>query len=57
MKKRWLIIPFVLAAAGAAAYGGFQLRPPTDPNVLRVSGNVELTDVEVANRKLRKKLA
>jgi membrane fusion protein YbhG len=50
MNKRWLIIPLLLAAAGAAAYAYIQLRPQTDPNVLRVSGNIEVTDVEVSFR-------
>lgn len=50
MKKRWLVILVLLAAAGAAAYAWFHLRPQPDPNVLRVSGNVEVTDVEVSFR-------
>lgn len=50
MNKRWLIIPLLLAVGGAAAYAYFQLRPRTDPNVLRVSGNIEVTDVEVSFR-------
>jgi HlyD family secretion protein len=50
MKKRWPIIPVLLIAAGAAAYGWFQFRPQTNPNVLRVSGNIEITDVEVSFR-------
>ena len=50
MNKRWLIIPLLLAAGGAAAYAWFQFRPQPDPNVLRVSGNVEVTDIEVSFR-------
>jgi HlyD family secretion protein len=50
MNKRWLIIPVLLAAAGVAAYAYFQLGPRPDANVLRVSGNVEVTDVEVSFR-------
>lgn len=50
MKKRWLIIPVLLAATGTAAYAWFHFRPQPDPNVLRVSGNVEVTDVEVSFR-------
>lgn len=50
MNKRWLIIPLLLAAGGAAAYAWFQFGPQPDPNVLRVSGNVEVTDIEVSFR-------
>lgn len=50
MTKRWLIIPILFAAAGAAVYGWFQLRPQPDTALLRVSGNVEVTDVEVSFR-------
>ena len=50
MTKRWLIIPALLVAAGAAAYAYFQLRPQPDANVLRVSGNIEVTDIEVSFR-------
>lgn len=50
MNKRLLIIPVLLAAAGAAAYAYLQLRPEVDPNLIRVSGNIEVTDVEVSFR-------
>lgn len=50
MNKRLLIIPFFLMAAGAAAYAYLQLRPRPDPNLIRVSGNIEVTDVEVSFR-------
>lgn len=50
MNRRWLIIPLLLAAAGAAAYAYVRLRPQANPNVLRVSGNIEVTDVEVSFR-------
>lgn len=51
MNKRTLIVPLLLlAGAGAAAYAYFQLWPETDPNQLRVSGNIEVTDVEVSFR-------
>ncbi len=50
MNKRLLIIPVLLAAAGAAAYAYFQLRSEADPNLIRVSGNIEVTDVEVSFR-------
>lgn len=50
MNKRWLIVPVALAPAGAAAYAYFHLRPQPYADVLRVSGNVEVTDVEVSFR-------
>jgi HlyD family secretion protein len=50
MRRRWLIILALLAAAAAAAYGYFQIRPQPEANVLRVSGNVEVTDIEVSFR-------
>lgn len=50
MIKRLLIIAIVLAAAGAGVYAYFQLRPEGDPDMVRVSGNVEVTDVEVSFR-------
>lgn len=50
MNKRLLIVPVLLAAAGAAAYAYVQLRPEADPNLIRVSGNIEITDVEVSFR-------
>ncbi|HUV68331.1 MAG TPA: efflux RND transporter periplasmic adaptor subunit [Terracidiphilus sp.] len=50
MNKRLLIVPVLLAAAGAAAYAYFQLRPEADPNLLGVSGNIEVIDVEVSFR-------
>lgn len=50
MNKRLLIIPVIVVAAGAALYGYFQLRPRSDPNLIRVSGNVEVNDVEVSFR-------
>ena len=50
MNKRWLIIPVLLAAAGAVACTWFLLRPQPDANLLRVSGNVEVTDIEVSFR-------
>lgn len=50
MNKRLLIIPVIVVAAGAALYGYFQFRPRSDPNLIRVSGNVEVNDVEVSFR-------
>lgn len=50
MNKRLLIIPALLIAAGVTGYAYFQLRPDVDPNLIRVSGNLEVTDVEVSFR-------
>lgn len=50
MNKRLLIVPVLLAAAGAAVYAYVQLRPEADPNLIHVSGNIEVTDVEVSFR-------
>jgi HlyD family secretion protein len=50
MNRRWLVIPALLVAAGAAAYAYYRLAPRPDPTVIRVSGNVEVTDVEVSFR-------
>ncbi|MEW6271209.1 MAG: efflux RND transporter periplasmic adaptor subunit [Thermodesulfobacteriota bacterium] len=50
MSKRRLILAVLLTAAGVAAYAWFRLGPQPDENVLRVSGNVEVTDVEVSFR-------
>jgi HlyD family secretion protein len=51
MSKRWLItVLVVLVAAGAAAYAWYQLSPQPDADLLRVSGNIEVTDVEVSFR-------
>ncbi len=51
MSRRRLIIPaLIVAAAAAAAFVYFQLRPQPATDLLRVSGNVEVTDVEVSFR-------
>lgn len=50
MNKRLLIIPVAVIAAAAALYAYFQLRPQPDPNLIRVTGNIELNDVEVSFR-------
>lgn len=50
MNRRLLIIPVLIVAAAGAAYAYFQFRPRPDPNVIRVSGNIELNDVEVSFR-------
>ncbi len=49
MRKKFLIIPIIFMAA-AAAYGYFYLRPQPDPDLIRVFGNIEVTDVEVSFR-------
>lgn len=48
MNKRVLLVPILLVAAAAAVFIYFQLRPETDSNLIRVSGNIEVTDVEVS---------
>jgi len=50
MNKRVLIVSVLLAVAMAAAYAYFQLRSVDDPNLIRISGNIEVTDVEVSFR-------
>lgn len=50
MNRRLLIIPVVIIAAAGAAYAYFQLRPRSHPNLIRVSGNIELNDIEVSFR-------
>ncbi|PKP68320.1 MAG: hemolysin secretion protein D, partial [Alphaproteobacteria bacterium HGW-Alphaproteobacteria-5] len=48
MNKRLIIVPILLAVAGAIIFAYFQLRPGADPNLIWVSGNIEVTDVEVS---------
>jgi|TARA_R110002072_G_scaffold51291_22_gene137596 HlyD family secretion protein len=48
MTKRRLIIPALLVAAGAAVYAYLELWPARDPNLLPLSGNIEVTDVDVS---------
>jgi HlyD family secretion protein len=48
MKKKKIIIPILLILAAAAAVLIFRNRQAPDPNVIRVSGNIEVTDVEVS---------
>ena len=50
MIKRLLVFAVVLAAAGIGVYVYLELRPESDPGMVRVSGNVEVTDVEVSFR-------
>jgi HlyD family secretion protein len=50
MNKRLLVIVVLFVAAGAAAYAYFVLRPEDDSKQVRVSGNIEVTDVEVSFR-------
>src|SRR5690242_527776 len=47
MKKRILIVLVVLIAAGAAVYA-FRGRGHADANQIVVSGNIELTEVDIA---------
>lgn len=50
MNKRFIAVPIVAAAIGIAAFAYFRLQPQSDPNVIRVSGNIEVNDVEVSFR-------
>lgn len=49
-KKRLLIAIPVALALGGGVYGYRAVRPSVNPNELRVSGNIEVTDVEVSFR-------
>ena len=48
MKKRWIVIPLVLAAAGAAAVYALRGVNHAPGNRIVVSGNIELTEVNIA---------
>ena len=45
--KKLLVIPLVVVAAGAVLLW-FLFRPGDDPGVIRISGNIEVTDAEVS---------
>ncbi len=49
-KKRLLIAIPVALAIGGGVYGYRAMHPSVDPHELRVSGNIEVTDVEVSFR-------
>jgi membrane fusion protein YbhG len=48
MKKRFVVIPVVLVAAGVAAVFAFRGMGREQSNRIRISGNIEMTDVDVA---------
>lgn len=48
MKKRLIAIPIVVAVAAAALYFGLRSRPAAPSNVLKISGNIEVTSVELS---------
>ena len=47
--KKWLI-PVILLLVAGAAYVGFRMREPEpdSTSLIRVSGNIELTEVDIA---------
>ncbi len=49
-KKRLILLIPVLAIAGVLAYRYARQRVEVDPNAIRVSGNMEVTDVEISFR-------
>jgi HlyD family secretion protein len=48
MSKPKIVIPIVIAAAGAAFFAWRATHPAADPDILRISGNVELTEVDLS---------
>ncbi len=48
MNKKIIASVFIAFILGAIAVGYFYLQPVSNPNVLRVSGNIEVTDVEIS---------
>ena len=46
--KKFAIIAVVLAVAGLGAYWVFLRTADEDPNLIPVSGNIEVTDAEVS---------
>lgn len=47
-KKKLIIIIPILIVAGVMAYRNLQQKAHIDPNVIRISGNIEVTDAEVS---------
>ena len=47
-KHKLLILLLVIAAAGVASSLYIQSRSRVDPNLVRLSGNIEVTDAEVS---------
>jgi len=50
MNKKLIPTGSVVAILAAAAYGYFYFQPAANPDILRASGNIEVTDVEVSFR-------
>lgn len=48
MDKRKVIIPVILVAAAGGALAWRVTHPSEDPNVIRISGNIELTQVDMS---------
>ncbi len=47
-KKKLIIIILILVIAGVLVYRNLQPKSHTSPNVIRISGNIEVTDAEVS---------
>ncbi len=47
-KKKLIIIIPILVMAGVLAYRNLQPKSQTNPNAIRISGNIEVTDAEVS---------
>jgi len=50
MNKKLIATGSVVVALAVVAFGYLYFQPASNPNVLRVSGNIEVTDVEVSFR-------
>tara|TARA_B100001939_G_scaffold342104_1_gene352715 strand:- start:9948 stop:10958 length:1011 start_codon:yes stop_codon:yes gene_type:complete len=50
MTRKHVILAVFLGIMAASVFAYFQLRPKPNPDLIRVSGNVEVTDVEVSFR-------
>lgn len=48
MNKKFVVVASAIAIAAVVALAYLYLQPEANPNLLRVSGNIEVTDVEVS---------